>query len=193
MITSHRKFGKDHGMKRKKFLLFKLQSLIDLLVISGYLIFSTVLLAVISERRWFVWLSVVFFPVCFFAVIAIFTYGTVEIFPNYFVYKLHFRKKIIRMKDLTDCIICYFSPEIFRMRLSIKLLTENRQSYFIGIEGNINAAKAILETVPKEIIRLETNVKAAKIPQKYYDLLKCFLTEKEMKKLICGRRKTKEG
>ena len=72
-------------MKRKKFLLFKLQSLIDLLVISGYLIFSTVLLTVISERRWFVWLSVVFFPVCFFAVIAIFTYGTVEIFPNYFV------------------------------------------------------------------------------------------------------------
>lgn len=180
-------------MKRKKFLLFKLQSLIDLLVILGYLIFSISLLTIFSERRWFVWLLVVLFPVSFFAVIAIFTYGTVEIFPNYFVYKLHFRKKIIWIKDLTDCIICYFSPEIFRMQLSIKLLTENQQGYFIGIEGNMNAAKAILEIVPKEIIRLGTNFKATKISPKYYDLLKYFLTEKEMKKLICSRRKTKEG
>ena len=176
-------------MKRKKFLLFRLQSLVDLCVILGYLVLSISLLTVFSEKRWFVWLFVVLFPVVVLVVFAIFTYGTVEIFPDYFVYKLRFQKKIIRIKDLTDCIICYFSPEIFRMKFSMKLITENKQVYFIGIEGNINAAKAILEMISKEIIRLETDFDTAKISPKYYDLLKCFLTEKEMKKFVCKEHK----
>lgn len=131
-------------------------------------------------------LSIIFsFMILCVLLIDLFVYGTVIIDDDKFVYKKLFSQKLVKKIDIKSCELCYFvNDNSFRMKYSINIKTFENNNFLFCIDGNSRLLNDLIAFVPKKTIKLNNIPNRHKINKSYYNILKEYLNEQQMKKFI---------